>query len=137
MAKRRGATSRRPNKAVARAVRLRARLYQMGELQGAARRLAERARRGSPKTARLLMMHFVERVAGADDAPAVPIDGDVARYFADAFTRFLDGKDTLESSLGLRKRRHLAWLNSELPDIARARYALEVTKGKRGAIDRT
>jgi hypothetical protein len=87
--------------------------------------------------ARLLVRYFVERVQSAEDDSAVEIDAGVLRYLADAFARFLEGKDSLESSVGVRKRRHRAWLKADTPDIVREYYALEATLGKRGALKRT
>ena len=96
--------------------------------------------------ARLLMRYLITRVYDTEGDAEPKIDMGALRYFADAFQRYLDGRDGLESSLGISRRRGNAPLDAVTPHTAQDAvapqsvqefYTAEVFKGKRGAIDRT
>lgn len=111
------------------------RLYRLDA--GALRALIERARQGSANAAHMLMAYFVARVHAAGDDEPAHIDAGVLQYFADAFERYFEGRDTVASAIGVRARRGRAALNAMKSHVVREFYASELRRGKRGAVDRT
>lgn len=99
--------------------------------------LIEKARLGSRLAARNLLFHFAVRVHDTDASEDPQISRLLLEYLADAFDHYLRGKDTLESSLGLKKRRHRGMLKPFRADIVKEMYEAERYKNPKGAIART
>lgn len=77
------------------------------------------------------------RVHDADSIYDASVSPELLSYLADAFAHFLNGKDKLESSIGIRKRRHLGWLYAMTPHVVRDLYTVEKRDKPKGAIGRT